>query len=114
MILTAIQLTGVVKKTQKGLVLEELINKCNFNIINNNKPTYICLNTGTESVIELAFISNDLSDRFNFFKVYSSDLSSDLTSDHFPIKASFALPIKLDKSKQKINKIKRTDWKNTK
>ena len=52
-------------------------------------------------------ISNDLSDHFSYFKVYSNDL----TSDHLPIKANFSLAIAVDKPDQKVERIKRINWK---
>jgi len=89
----------------KGSELSDLIEKYSFNVIKNIIRTLLNNNESSKSKNDLMLISNELSDKLNFFKVYNENL----TSDHFLIKTNFS--ILLEKIKvQNCIKIKRIDW----
>lgn len=91
----------------RGVQIEEMVQKHNFNIINNNKPTLKNIKSDYSSVIDLVIISNDISDKLNYFKVDRNDY----TSDHYPIRASFKFVIKKLASNKDVKQIKKIDWK---
>ena len=73
------------KNTTKGKILNEYLEKYNFNVINKNKDTFYSDIHNSGSVIDLMIISNDLSDKIKEFTVHPNDM----LSDHFPISCSF-------------------------
>ena len=96
-----------------GSRLSDLISDYNLNILNSNKSTYLCTRTNKEnetrvskSIIDLFIISNDLSDKFKFFKVYSDNL----TSNHFSICAQFEIETLKNNSIKKVIYSKSTNW----
>lgn len=90
--------------TPNGKKLSGLITNFNLNVLNSNKPTHVSYSSKSKSVIDLFIISNDLSDKFNYFKVFCNDI----LSDHSPICGSFNIEIeKYSKINKKIFKLKR-------
>ncbi|CAF1102786.1 unnamed protein product, partial [Brachionus calyciflorus] len=93
------------KTSTKGQLLSSLIEKHDLNVLNSNISTIQNENAKcNRSVIDLMIISNDLSDKFNFFKVFGDNL----TSDHFPIKSSFN--IETIEVMRQIRTINKTSW----
>lgn len=91
------------KTTSKGADLALKIEQFDINVLNTEGATYRKEQDISKSVIDLILVSNDISDKFNFFKVYNENL----TSDHFPIKANFCIESIKTKQKNcvKINRV---------
>ena len=89
-----------------GNKFSDLILEFNLNVLNNSKPTRLNNNPKKKSIIDLFIISNDLSDKFNYFKVYNDNL----TSDHRPICSSFNLETSITQKNKRIIHVKRINW----
>ena len=57
----------------KGVILSNFIDKFNINVLNSKKPTHRDPKYDSCSIIDLIMASNDISDKFNYFKVFSND-----------------------------------------
>ena len=93
-------------ENRQGRILNDLIGKPNFHIINNSTPTHNGNAKSSDSVIDLMFISNDLYLKLNYFSVKNDDLMS----DHQHIMANFNIELKNSNYTGDIIKIKKTNW----
>lgn len=94
------------KNNANGNILADLVFEHNLNVLNSPKATHIDSKTLEKSIIDLIIISNDLSDRFKFFKAFSNNY----LSDHYPISTVFDIETEKTKRSRNIYHISSINW----
>jgi len=105
------QVFGCKSSNVDGFTLEEIINRHNLIILNNEEPTYFQHGTNYTEKLDLALASNELAGKVSNFEVMSDYL---MGSDHAPISVKITIDQhmqqkNIQKASNKFN-FKKADW----
>ncbi|RNA29072.1 RNA-directed DNA polymerase from mobile element jockey-like [Brachionus plicatilis] len=99
---------GCLGENENGSLLEKIINELDFSVINDKCPTYNIFNRNYFEILDLFLVSSSLIDKVTDFSVLNSQ---DMTSDHFPIEASFSIDYQIkSKSTSRRFNYKKANW----